>query len=325
MNKIAVSLMAVSAAAGLANAQFGTYPIEGQLQFQVWDGAAWVSSVNALAGEQVEFRAVVNYVGGNAGVTSLGELLYSPVFSNADNSGAGAGQDRIADLIRDSGFGVAGSLLNQADGASGAARPVSGTNTDNIGYGRVNFGQTGMTGATTGLTAFRHTGFNPNGASDGDGAGGNGYGSGDYIRLAGASVSNWPVYPMSSAQATAANINNFKRSVSANQLSANSIGTNHTPGRTGLIVFRGAIIISDDVNLRTMTISSDVAFAQRIGGAGSGDDTRYMTWQVGANDNGSYRTGVEFHDATININVPTPASMALMGLGGLMVARRRRA
>ena len=312
MKKVIVSMLSVAGLAGIANAQ--AYPIESQLRFEVWNGASWASNANAVAGQQIEFRAVVNYTGTATDVTAMGEILYQPIFDHADNSGAGAQQDQIADLIYASGFGIAGSLLSQADGADGNPRPVSGTNTDSVGYGRCNFGQTGMSGTTTGLSAFRHS------------AGSNGAPAGEWLRIAGASVSTWPVFPLNTvALATATNINLIKRGVSANQLSANLTGSNHLPGTQGLIVFRGAIILSDDPAARTMAINSKFDFLNRDGSTSNADDDRYMTWQKGAADNGTYKVGVEFVPATITVAVPTPGAAALLGLGGLVAIRRRRA
>lgn len=319
MSKIAVSLLAVSSLAGVANAQFNTYPVDGQLVFQVWNGASWSNSVNATAGSQVEYRVVVNYVGASTNVSALGAVLYSPIFSNADNTDGGNGLDTNVNLVPDSGngFSAGGTLLNQFDGNNPNSRPNADAGGTANGYGRVNFGLTGMAPATLNrLTQFRH----------GGGAPVNGAPAGSWIRLSGSSVTNWPIFPVSAAQATAANINNIKRGVSANQQAAivgGNPNTFHTPGTQGVVIFRGALLLSGDTAVREIVMTSEARFLDRDGGAANGDDDRFMTWQTSSGDNGSLKTGVEFIPATISI--PSPASIALMGLGGLLVARRRRA
>jgi hypothetical protein len=90
------------------------------------------------------------------------------------------------------------------------------------------------------------------------------------------------------------------------------------------VILRQSITLSNDPAVRTLQFSSFIESARRVGGTTSTDDTRYMSWQTGTADNGSHRTGVQYVPGTINV-VPTPASAALLGLGGLIAARRRRA
>jgi uncharacterized protein (TIGR03382 family) len=71
-------------------------------------------------------------------------------------------------------------------------------------------------------------------------------------------------------------------------------------------------------------ISTAAGTLQRVGGVNAADDTRFMSWQTAATDNGSWRVGVAVENASINV-IPTPATAALLGLGGLVAARRRRA
>lgn len=71
---------------GSATAQ--PYPEDAELRFQVWDGSQWVA--------RVEWRAVVNYLGTRTDLVGLGSILYSPIISNADNTGTGAQADQFA-------------------------------------------------------------------------------------------------------------------------------------------------------------------------------------------------------------------------------------
>lgn len=291
MNRV-FSAAVVAMSAGVACAQFGAYPIDTELRFEVFDNGQWTRAMRAAPGQQVEWRAVVSYVGPGTGVFALGGLLYQPMISNADNDGAGAQADQVVDLIRDSGLGIPGSLLSQADGESGAPRPTNDTVTDNIGYGRVDFGQTGMSGATSGLTAHRHSG------------GSNGAPPGEWIRLAGAVAMDWPVIWSGPCPiATCPDISDIRLGVSAHQPSLALAGTNHVAGAAGMKVFRGALRLSDRENARLLTISSRAEAVNREGNFGGGDDVRFMDWQLNVTDFGSYKCGVRFKAARIFVNM----------------------
>lgn len=303
MKNVIVSMLAVAGMASLASAQVEANG--GRLTFQVWNGAAWTNAVDVLPGARVEVRVVASYIGTRTDLFAMGEALYQPTFSNADNTGAGAQQDQIG-AFRNGGNGgnsVAGSMLTVAEGDGGNSLAD---------YGRVRFGGTAnsATGSNT-MTSFRHSG-----GSDGAPAG-------SWIRMAGTFVASWPqALPTTT---TADNINRILRGISAQQQSQALNSTFHVQGTSGLVIFRQAITLSDDPAVRTLQFSSFIESARRVGGTTSTDDTRYMTWQTGAADSGTHRTGVTYVPANINVIIPTPASAALMGLGGLIAARRRRA
>lgn len=293
----------------VAPARAQEYPLETELRFEVYDGEKWTQTMRANPCQQVEWRVVVTYIGNDPRIYALGEILYQPIISNADNSGSGSEQDQVVDLIRNSGFGVPGSLLAQPDGHNPHPRATSETQTDNIGYGRVNFGQSGMTWVTTGLSTFRHS------------AGSDGAPAGEWIRLAGGYVSQWPVFPMDTPSlVTADALNRILRGVSANQLShallvSQGQASDHTAGSRAVVVFRGALILSCDALAREVSINSDRAFLNRVGRRhlvvnpdgsyywiGDPDDRRYATWQTSISDHGTYRTSVRFVPARIFIN-----------------------
>jgi MYXO-CTERM domain-containing protein len=303
MKKVIVSLVALSGIAAVANAQTPPMePIGASLRFEAWNGMEWTRNLVTVPGARVEIRAVVNYTGTRTDLTAMGEILYQPILSNADNTGGSTdnfGPFRNGGI---SGNGIPGSLLTEAEGNN------SGALAD---YGRVRFGQTAMNTANQNvMTQFRHSG------------GSNGAPAGEWIRLAGSFVSQWPAATLPAAPG-ADGLNRITRGVSANQVSRalTNPQTNHTLGTSNLVIFRMALTLGDGTDTRTLT--SSPSFLKRAGGTTSTDDTRYMTWQAGDSDNGSVRVGVEFQDLTIS--VPTPASMALLGLGGLVAARRRRA
>lgn len=304
MKNVIVSMLAVAGLASIASAQVEAGG--GRLAFQVYNPvtASWGSSIDAAPGQRVEVRVVASYIGTRTDLFAMGEALYQPTFSNADNSGAGAQADQIGPFLNggNGGNSVAGSMLTEADGNNGG--PLAG-------YGRVRFGGTATTatGSNT-MTSFRHS------------AGANGAPAGEWIRMAGSFVTQWP-QPLPTAT-TADNINRILRGISSQQQSQALNSTFHVVGTQGLVIFRQALTLSDDPAVRTVQFSSFIESARRVGGTTSTDDTRYMTWQTGNADSGSHRTGVTYVPANINV-IPTPASAALLGLGGLIAARRRRA
>jgi hypothetical protein len=322
MKSVIVSMIAVAGAASIANAQ--PYPNDAVMRFQVWDGSSWVSSITATPGSRVEYRATISYTGTRTDVISLGSVLYQPLIENYDNTGA-TRDDHFG--FRNGGVGgtsVPGSLVGRNnDGTINAAEvnggaPLPAGTGPLQGYGRVLFGATGSN-TTNGnvVTAFRHGGDSPvNGAP-----------AGSWLRIAGNSVSNWPVFPLNTtALATVNNINAIKRGVqSSQQANVNAItGLTNTfwvGGTQNIVVFRGAFTLGDSTLTRTIT--SRIDFLDRDGGANNADDDRFVNWQNGTFDLGAVKTGLTYEAATVII--PSPASLALLGLGGLVAARRRRA
>lgn len=299
---------AVVCAAGHAAAQTTFETVGGQLRFEVYNPVlgAWGSEYDgAVAGERVEFRAVASYVGTRTDLFAVGEVLYQPTISNADNTGVGAEADQVG-AWRNGGNGgnsVPGSMLTEAEGNEGG--PLSS-------YGRVRFGGTACTatGSNT-LTAFRHT----NGS---DGAP-----PGSWIRMAGSFVSQWPAQYVNIV-ADATGINRILRGISSQQQSQSLSPVFHAPGVQNLVVFRQSITLSSDPNARQLEFSTFLAAFRRMGGTIAPDDTRYMSWQTGPADSGSHRTGVSIVPATVWVNIPAPGAGFAFVVFGLSAARRRR-
>ncbi len=301
MKNVLVSLLAVAGMAAVANAQ------DTRLAFEVWNGSAWTSSVNVQPGARVEYRVTVSYTG-TATVYGLASGRYQPAFGGVDN--AGASQDTNAAFRNGgvSGNAVAGSMLSTAEGSNGGALAS---------YGRVGFGATAMNSSSLNvLTQFRHTG------------GASGAPAGSWIRLAGSSITSWPLASLSGAQATGANLNNISRGVAITQQPNFNAGTGventfYVTGTQNLVVFRGALLLSDSTDLRTITLTNTAGSLLRAGGVNSADDNRFFDWHTNQ-FGGSLRSAAAVAEGAINV-VPTPASVALLGLGGLVAARRRRA
>ncbi|HYF14918.1 MAG TPA: hypothetical protein VD971_07600 [Phycisphaerales bacterium] len=278
-----------------------------QMRFEVLNGATWGSSINANPGETVDFRVVVSYTGTRTDLLALGNARFQPTFSNFDNSGTGADRDNFRPWLNGgtSGNNIPGSLLSQAEGNSTATLPA---------YGRVfPFGSTAMnSGGSNILTEFRHDG------------GANRAPAGSWARLSGSFGSNWPLPALTTTPVATNELLGILRGVAASQLAQASAGSAWQGGTQNIVIFRGAITLSNDGAARTITISNAEGSLLRVGNAQSADDARYIAWQESATDLGSYRTAVNVVSGAITV-IPSPASLALLGLGGLAAARRRRA
>ncbi|HYF14916.1 MAG TPA: hypothetical protein VD971_07590 [Phycisphaerales bacterium] len=306
--KFVAALIALSGAAAVVTAQPDTnLPTETQVRFQVWNGSSWSNQAAASPGDQVEFRIVVSYTGSNSSVMALGNARLQPVISNFDNDNGNGSVDGFA-AFRNGGVSgnfIAGSMLSQAEGQNGNALPS---------YGRVfPFGSAAMNGANGNtLTAFRH----------GGGAPANGAPAGSWARLAGSTVATWPASGLTAAQANAASLNGIFRGLAVSQLSQANAGTAWQGGTQDIVVFRGAVQLSTNAGNRTLILSNAAGSLLRVGGVGSDDDARYVAWQTSTTDNGSYRSAVQV--LTGAIVIPTPGGLALLAVGGIAAARRRR-
>ncbi|HLP84384.1 MAG TPA: hypothetical protein VK157_08540 [Phycisphaerales bacterium] len=286
------------------------YPAGTVLRFQVWTGSQWANELQASTGDRVEYRATVSYTGANTETFALADMRYQPTFSNTINSGVSVDTNAPFRNGGTSGSGIAGSMLTASEGASGSQLAS---------YGRVTYGGFAANSQTqTVLTQFRH----------GGGFAGNGAPAGSWIRLAGDFVTNWPSPTIPAGTATATSINTVLRGVSATQLSrinplTGSINTNFVAGTQDMVVFRGALLLANNDDVRTIVISNAEGSLLRAGGLNGADDRRYVSWFT--NDAGAtVRTSVAIESASIFVNVPTPGAVSVVGVAGLLAVRRRR-
>jgi hypothetical protein len=324
--KSIVTLLAVAGLAGVAQAQ--AFPTNTNLVFEVWNGSSWSSTTNALPGASVSFRVRAEWTGPAGAVAGLSNARYQPYFVGTDN--AGASQDSLSPLSRNAananGDLATGTIIAQPSNINAA--PASNAT------GRVGFGSFAMQpSAFNALTFFRHN-SGERGAPV--------IASGGFIRISGhggtgtvgtftgdnVSTYNNATWPAASIAAndTASN-NRVLRGVAASQtgsLVAGQPNPNYSAG-TNVVIFQGTFIVSSDAGQdRTVTLTSDQTTLAREGGASSSDDRRRVVWQATPDEiSGSVKSGVNFIPASIVI--PSPASLALVGLGGLVAARRRRA
>lgn len=302
MKTMIASLIVVAGIAGVANAQ--PYPSDASLAFEAWNGSAWVrNSVTLGAGQtRLEVRAVVDYSGPAGSAVALSSLRYQPTLTGADLTGAS--QDNFAGWRNGgvSGDLIANSMVTVAEGNDGNALAS---------YGRVGFGGTATNTASFNvITTHRHGGDFPAAGFTGAGAA---------LRVAGSFVTTFPSATVPNA--TANDINFINRGLVASQSSALN-NPNYRGGLTGLVIFRAAILLGDSTETRTLS-TADWSQARAGSSVGSTDDRRFSLWQVTDSETiGSLR--VDINHIPLSIVVPSPASMALLGLGGLAAARRRR-
>ncbi|HLP84383.1 MAG TPA: hypothetical protein VK157_08535 [Phycisphaerales bacterium] len=309
MRQHLVSLCIVAGCATVARSQI-VEPRTTRLAFEVWNGTSWGSSAAFTPGGRVEYRVTISYTGTQS-VFGLAGGRYQPTFSGIDNDGPSRDANAPFRNGGVSSNAIPGSVLSQAEGQSGAPLAT---------YGRVGFASQPMNAASLNtLTEHRHGGSSPQADAP----------PGSWLRLAGSSVANWPLPTLSAAEATTTALRNITRGVVVSQLSAvnpatGTVNTFYVNGSQNLVIFRGALLLSDSVALRTITISNAEGSLLRMGGTSSADDRRYFDWHT-SQFGGSQRTGVVVSDATITV-IPSAgtASLALIATVALAARRRRR-
>lgn len=291
MKNVIGSLVAIAGLAAAANAQ-------SLLNLQVsTDGDNWSNNVDVSlsAGQTatVLVRAAISYTGTGAAV-GFASLTWQPVFGNV----------RPSDSVQP--------FANQGNNTNGGAVVLDGTPMDGP-FGRTQpFGATGPSG-TQSYEAIAHAG------------GSGGAPAGTYLRIARNDITRW----MGTGATTgAAAVNNFN-------------------GAGGVAcVQKGAGLVNPAVDPPFNGSITDVVIMQlalTVGGVGQGEShiidviaptdgmsrnsttgAREASWFDSLFDNSGRTKGtVEVSPASITIT-PAPGALALLGLGGLVVGRRRR-
>ncbi len=306
--KMIVVLSALAGSASVVFAQ-GTpqaYPLESEIRLEVWNGSSWGNTVSASPGQQVEYRVVINYTGPRTDLIGLGDSRYQVSFSNTDNTGPS--RDALVAFPGDGTSTFQQNMLTAADGENGSPLPA---------YGRTGFDYYGQfAGFLNRLRIFRHGGDSPQAGAP----------SGSWLRVAGEFVTSWPDAQLPGVP-TLQQGNAILRGIASAQLAPEvPVGLPNTRFRGGvsdLVVFRHAVVLSDLVDEREVTLSIAEGSLQRAVSNSSSDDRRFIKWhesRVGAL--GSYRTSVAIVPATIVI--PAPSIASTFALAGLVATRRRR-
>jgi hypothetical protein len=303
-----IAAVCVVSVAGAAWAQPAVEVNGARMFYQVFDTAsnAWTTSISVLPGTRVEWRAVVSYTGTNTDVSALGSMLYQPTLSNADNDDTVGPRDEFRPWRSHNFLTGASAILTAEEGETGL--PLAS-------YGKVRFGPPGATLFTPNLAVYRHD----------DGL--SGAPAGSWIRVAQTSGGIWPQASLTALEATGINLNSIGGGVTLSQhgavLTSGQANSNHITGTQHLVIFRCAVLLSDLQAARTITLATAPGSLHRMGAAFSADDRRYISWQIGPTDGGSWRTEVMLESASINV-IPGPGALVAGLAVSVMVASRRR-
>ncbi|HYE62499.1 MAG TPA: PEP-CTERM sorting domain-containing protein [Phycisphaerales bacterium] len=136
-----------------------------------------------------------------------------------------------------------------------------------------------------------------------------------YLRIAQAQITSWFGGTGNTTAGSGVNISqrsNVQRTTSDPAFN---------PSLTNVRVFRFAVDVDTNAGERVLAVEAPMA---GIGNRQS-DNSRMLYWYADMTESaGSIREVPTINNATITV-IPTPATMALLGLGGLAVSRRRRA
>lgn len=298
------SVLAIGSLAGSALAQ----PTDTQLQYEVrrYDAASnggWSTSMDALPGDRIEVRAVVSYVGTGT-VVGLGQMYFQPVVS------AWTAQDV---LLTNGQLGLGPSSVYPANGIGpigGGESTPAGDVPDSAGmYGRISpFGLPANT-STSHLAGHVQT---VSGAT--------------YLRIARTDVTNWfGVGPTSGPGA----INNTMGNGGVN-IWQGSLGSNRSPGAAppnlntaNLVVFKFSFRLSTNPTPRDLTITTpQEGFGRDNRTEFYGQPATFWHESLESTGVGGHRSQAFSLAGNIHV-VPTPAGLAVMGVGLVLAGRRR--
>jgi hypothetical protein len=268
-------------------------------------GIVAAAGLATVASAQSTLKFEVRPVGGTEWVSNLSvapgtQVEFRALISytgTATNFGFSSGVFQPTIKNWNTGLDTLASFVNQGGGAAGGVDAGAG-------YGRIRpFSQPGIS-STNFLRG--HINNRPDGT---------------YLRIAQNNTTNWAgVGPTSGTGA----VNNFNGSggVTLTQKSANNVivGTDpaYNPAIQNVELVRFAFTVGGLAE-RTLEVSTPAESIQRNATSG----LRVFNWYATATESaGSLRTTAEIIPAFVT--VPTPGALALVGLGGLVVARRRR-
>lgn len=143
-----------------------------------------------------------------------------------------------------------------------------------------------------------------------------------YLRIARSTITNWVG---DGPTTTTSAVNNFNGSggLALVQKGSGLVGTADPafdPNIVNVILFRFQITLSLDSTIRDLLIDVPAAGINRNTSTGA----REAGWFASASDSfGSIKAAVSVGTSTLRV-VPAPGALGLLGLGGVMVLRRRR-
>lgn len=289
MKNVIGSLVAIAGLAAAANAQ-------SLLNLQVsLDGVNWSDNVDVAASSgtptPVLVRASISYTGTTA-TFGFASLTWQPVFGNV----------RAGDEVR--------AFANQGNNLNGGGVILDGSPMDGP-FGRIQpFASTGPSG-TQFYAAIAHSG------------GSGGAPAGNFLRISRNDVTRW----MGTGPTTTASaVNNFNGAGGVACVQKATPGT-ADPARnnesTNVVIFQISLLVDGVGQGETHVI--DVLAPTDGMSRNSNTGNREASWfaNLAGDNSGSVKGTVEVDGASITIT-PAPGALALLGLGGLVVGRRRR-
>lgn len=299
MKKVIASMIAVAGLAAAANAQ-------ATLRYEVRNATTntgWSSNVDASPTDTVEVRVRAVYTG-TTPVGGLAQVIFSPVMSNwqgAAFTGNGAAGDNV--IVQTQG------AVTNTIGPFGGTRttPIGSVDANGSDYGRV----TPFASASNSSTSY-YRGFVGTGANAG------------LMRISQAHITNWIGAGATSGSNSINNVSG-RGGVNTGQLAGSLRNTSDPAFNSGtdVVVFRFGLTLSNNTAVRTLNVNTPVAGLgkQLVGGVPG--DADFLWYLDGTGTATTRTTQVALEGANINV-VPAPAALALLGLGGLAAARRRR-
>ncbi|HYE62496.1 MAG TPA: hypothetical protein VD997_10930 [Phycisphaerales bacterium] len=289
---VAVAGMSVAASANIVNTQVSFLASV--------NGGPFTSDLNILAGQgvkRVEVVARFTYIGPG---TALGfaSAVFQPTVSGLVASDAAVGY-------------VNGGLGSNVSSPSGVVADAPGQ------YGRISpYGRTAL--SSTGQAIFNHIHNGNLGAP-----------AGRTLRIAQRSATAWVGGTGNTTGGQGVNVAQLSNVGRTASDPAFAPGSSVNVFRWGMDIDTGATL--DAAFVRTLTVDAPLnGFGNRVTatsaqfpGSAIGDREVYWWGDMNAST-GDLRGLAQVAQGFINIVVPSPASLALMGLGGLCVARRRR-
>ena len=280
MKNVIVGMVAVAGIAAIASAQ-------STLVWQVRTAGSsetWASSIDALPGQSVEFRALISYAG-TATPVGLATAPLQPTVSNWNLNSPGDSLNAFQNL--------GGNTLGV--GAAG----VTST------YGRyVPFSNAGVSAGNI-LRGHTQT-----------------FAGVRYLRVAQNLTTNWVGVASATTGIPAANNFNGAGGIAIGQapFGSQTVASPFSFQLQNIEVLRLAITLGADTSLRTLTVDAP-QLGLRLNAA---TGLRQFAWFASQAENvASIQELVVVSTAAINV-VPTPGALALLGLGGIVAVRRRR-
>jgi len=306
MKNVICGLVAVAGLAAAANAGTSKLNIEVSK-----DGINWSNSVSVNQGAGDTGRVLIRYSmswvpasSDTAVPVAFTSLTFQPVICNPR-----FGTDVVA------------TFASQGNNTNGGAvdMPAPGADTVDGPFGRIKpFGSTGPAATNAASSGNRYaviTHTNPVASAPGN-----------YYRIARNDITRWMGTTAGPTTGTAA-ANNFNGAggVAAVQKGSGLVGPNDPPFRSGI---DGVVIMILALDTGTVASGASHTILAQAPTDGMGRNTatgaRQASWFSGpADSSGAIKGDVMVMDAEINI-VPAPGALALLGLGGLVIGRRRR-